>query len=133
MVEELIKLPTETYSVVIENKNFDVKPIGEKCESLLRSICLFGGSVRAYPNEESPTSIFVKYKPSNFNTIDVYNYQVTDVEMEMHLNLLQNQKDFEKRIKTFMEDCSRAMKNQLPEKSSKDRKKWVQVINAYEY
>ncbi len=133
MVDEMIKFPKESYLINIGTNKFDVKPLEEICVSLLNSIYLFGGNIRPFPNSETPTSIFVDYKPSNFKTLDVYNYQVVDVEMEMQLNLLENQKNFPDRLRKFIEDCSRTMKNELPEKSSGDRKEWIQVVNVYKY
>lgn len=126
-------LPKEEYSLVVGGKNFTIQPLREMCLTHLRSIELFGGSIKVYPNNEFPTSIFVKYKPSKFKPVDVYNYKVVDIEMEMQMNLLDNQKDFVERLRKFILDASIAMSNGLPDNSSTESKKWVEVTNTYKY
>ena len=130
---ENIELPKEEYHLEVLDKKFTIKPLDDVCINLLDSIQLLGGSVKLFPNKEHPTSIFIKYKISGFKPLDVYNYKVVGVELEMQLNLLENHKHFSERLTRFVKDALIAIENELPENSGNHRNKWVQVIDVYKY
>jgi hypothetical protein len=133
MTKEEIKLPTEEYTYEFHGTEFSIKPVSQETRELLENALDEGAEIRLMP-EEMPTSIFITFKAESM-PVRVCSHSVVGVKLKLHLHLLGHYRDFESRLKDFLQDVEDYKDNfaNMPKKGELSHIKYVNVINEYKY
>lgn len=132
--KELIKLPTEPYSVKSYARSyskeitFNIQPLSSDCLFMIEKIQEMGATVRVVP-EENPTSLFISYEKM-VDPVETQDHQVVGALLDLNISLLDNETNrAHERLYKFLWHMIGLDQGKLP--SGATGVKWVQVLNSY--